>query len=353
MRYEKNKKTGIYSAVIKTANGKIIKRSLGTRNKDEAKMLAKEAKLAEIEAAARIKALTRDTITAIVAGKNIKIQEVVGEYEEFRKMKSHSKHTIYTEGTVINSFLKFSKLQNSKISSITTKHIYEFVNVSDKTSYNHKCKKLTAVKGLLTYAIANAYILKDPSYGVSVDKSLLSHKQKEKKKSIAFTKSDYERIRKHCSYFWSIAADFAWWTGLRIGDIASLEWDMFNDKYLTVHTQKTDARVSLPIDDELIGGGILHDTIARIEPEDKKYCFPIWKKIYDNVSSRATLAVYFGRELERKHPKAYEEGKRFHSFRRSFVTRCAREGKELSDIAVMVGHANESTTQLYDTGSRL
>ena len=164
----------------------------------------------------------------------------------------------------------------SKISDITTKDIYDFVNRQDKGSLAHRNKRLTSIRGLLSYAIANAFILKDPSYGVVVDKSKLRHEQKEKRKQPAFTKRDYEKIRKHCSYFWSIAADFAWWTGLRMSDIAIMEWASFDGDHLIVHTLKTDTRFNrLPLDDELIGGGILRDTIARIEPEDERYCFLI------------------------------------------------------------------------------
>lgn len=359
MRLVKNKNTGTYSAVIKTLSGRTITRSLRTRDKTEAKRLIKESKLEEIEAAAKLNALTRDTITAIVAGKNIKISQVLVEYNNFRILKAHSKHSIYSEESVINMFLRQQKLENSGISKITNQHIYDYVNdTNDNVSVAHKNKKLTAIRGLLSYAIANAYILKDPSYGVAVDKSKVSQKKKEKKKAVAFTKSDYEKIKRHMPYFWSIASDFAYWTGLRMSDIARLEWDCFDSlsdpQLLIVHTLKTDTRVALPLDDALIGGGILRDTIARIEPEHEKYCFPAWRELADDPKRRATLPTYFSRELKRKHPKAYDEGKRFHSFRRSFVTRCKREGKELSEIAVWVGHANEKTTELYDvSGSRI
>ena len=353
MRIIKNSKTGTYSAVIKTLSGRTITRSLRTRDKVEAKRIVKESKLEEIESAAKIKALTRDTITAIVAGKNVKISAVVDEYHHFRVLKAHSEHSMYSEETVVQKFLREQKLQNSGISKITTKHIYDYVNdPNDKASLNHKSKKLTAIRGLLSYAIANAYILKDPSYGVAVDKSKLDHKQKEKRNQPPFTKADYERIRKKCSYFWSVAADFAYWTGLRLSDIARLEWDSFDSlsdpQLLIVHTVKTDTRVALPLNDELIGGGLLMDTISRIEPEDEKFCFPEWRALTDDPKRRATLPTYFARELQRKHPKAWDEGKRFHSFRRSFVTRCKREGKELIDIAAWVGHSNEKTTAIYD-----
>lgn len=346
MKIKKDKKFGYYHVTYVSANGDTITRSLKTKSRKEAEKLVKDSNIAKFEAAAKADALTKDSITSMVAGKNQKIEDVIIGYEKFREMKCHSKHSVYSEGTNINMFVRDYGIK--KISDITTENIYEFVNRKDKGSLAHRNKRLTSVRGLISYAIANAYILKDPSYGVAVDRSKLKHEQKEKRKQPAFTKRDYEKIRRNFSYFWSIAADFAWWTGLRMSDIAILEWASFDGDHLIVHTLKTDTRIALPLDDELIGGGILRDTIARIEPDDERYCFPHWAWLYNDEKRRSTLPTYFARELQRKHPTAFEEGKRFHSFRRAFVTRCKREGKELEDIAIMVGHSSTKTTEIYD-----
>lgn len=346
MKIIKNK-SGNYSVRFEGKDGAIT-RPLKTKSKKEALAIVKEAQIEKIEMASKADALTKETIAAIVSGGKIKISDVLVEYKKFREMKAHSVHSIYSEESVVNSFLRFHGLEDSTIDEITKEQIYEFVNEDNDLSFTHKSKQITSIRGLISYAIANAYILKNPAYGVVVDKSKLSHKQKEKKKSTSFTKRDYEIIRKKCSYFWSIAADFAWWTGLRMSDIARLEWNSFDEDDLIIHTLKTDTRVALPYDHELIGGGILRDTISRIEPEDELLCFPQWAWFANNEKRRATLPTYFKRELERKHPSAVEEGKTFHSFRRAFVTRCKREGKSLEDIASWVGHSNTKTTELYD-----
>ena len=343
-------KAGFYSVSFVSREGKTITRSLKTKSKAEASALVKEAKIEQIEMAAKANALTKDTI-ALVTGGIMSIADVQAEYKRFRELKSHSVHSMYSEETIVNSFLEENNLSDANIDDITKEQIFATVNKDNKASLNHKRKQITAIRGLISFAIANGYILKDPTYGIVVDKSKLSVKQKEPKRKIPFTEEDYDIIRKNCSYFWSIAADFAWWTGLRMSDIAQMEWDSFSENNLIVHTVKTDTRVALPYDDPLIGGGILRDTIARIEPDDEKYCFPKWNWFSNDEKARATLPTYFARELKRKHPKAFEEGKRFHSFRRAFVTRCKKAGKSLEDIATWVGHSDTRTTEIYDQSS--
>ena len=346
MKIKKDSKSGYYQVSYMAASGKTITRSLKTKSRKEAESLAKEAKIEKIETAAKVDALTKDTIASIISDKDKDIEDVIREYRKFRELKCHSVHSMYSEETNVNMFVREYNID--KVSDITTEQIYDFVNRKEKGSLAHRNKRISSVRGLLHYAIANAYILKDPSYGVVVDKSKLQHSQKEKRDQPPFNRRDYDKLRKHSPYFWSIACDFAWWTGLRMSDIAIMEWDSFDGEHLIVHTLKTDTRIVLPLDDELIGGGLLRDTIARIEPEDEVYCFPNWAWMYNNEKRRSTLPTYFARVLKRVHPKAFDEGKRFHSFRRAFVTRCKREGRELEDIAVMVGHASTKTTSLYD-----
>ena len=253
-------KAGFYSVSFENKEGKTITRSLKTKSKKEATALVKEAKIEKIEMAAKANALTKDTI-ALVTGGITKIKDVLREYRRFRELKSNSVHSMYSEETIVNSFLEENNLHEANIDDITKEQIFAMANKSNGASLNHKNKQITAIRGVINFAIANGYIMKDPTYGIVVDKSKLSVKQKETKKKSPFTAEDYDIIRKNCSYFWSIAADFAWWTGLRMSDIAQMEWDSFDSDHLIIHTVKTDTRVALPYDDPLIGGGILRDCL--------------------------------------------------------------------------------------------
>ena len=111
------------------------------------------------------------------------------------------------------------------------------------------------------FAVAAGYSIKDPSKLVSVDKSKLSHKQKEKRKKPLrkrSTKCLWQKL--HTSLGKQLHSHGG--QG-RISDITI--WNGTHGtqrKALTVHTQKRDKRVCY-LNDLLIGGGILGKNIKR------------------------------------------------------------------------------------------
>ena len=352
----KIKKTasGQFSVEFVTGNGKKVSKALNTKNRKEAEKLVKDAKIAELESLAKAGALQREAIASIVAGRNMKLDTILSEWREYKKNLSHSKNTIYQQETMINHFLSFSGLADKGIGDVETSHIKKWLDNKDGTSLSQREQRQSSIRSFFEFAVAAGYSIKDPSKLVSVDKSKLTHKQKEKRKKHVITEEEYNKLMAHAPYFTRQAVALAWWTGLRISDITSLEWDSWNakEKTLTVHTQKRDKRVCLPWDDPFIGGGILKNIYQEIEFEDDQYCFPTQREWMQSPKHRSKISLYFSRILQRLG--MYEKGKGWHSLRSSFVTRCKKEGKKLEDIAIWVGHSDTRTTEKYDlTGARL
>jgi integrase len=124
-----------------------------------------------------------------------------------------------------------------------------------------------------------------------------------------------------------------------------LEWESISDSHLTVWTVKQDKRVRLPLSNPLIGGGVLRKCFEEIEYKDKKYCFPDWAEAAKDPKKRSRFSVYFNRFLGRLGI----EGKSFHCFRHSFVSRVKAESYDssLEKIASWVGHSRVETTKGY------
>ena len=343
-------KTGNYSVKYKTASGRSNTLSLKTSNKKKAMMLIKEAKIEELETAAQIKALQRDAITTIIADTNLSFQDCIREWYLFSEMKSMSKNTIYTQSGLLSNFGKLYNI--NKMSSLSAKDISSWVNDNSKVNANSRTQRLSAMKSLCSYALANGYITKDPSYGVCVDMSKLEHEQKETRERIPFTQKEYDLLKSmDPPYFMHQAITLGWWTGLRIIDISKLEWASWSPTHLTVWTEKQDKRVQLPLDNPLIGGGELTSMMSTILPEDKKYCFPEWAALADDPKRRSRFSVYFNRFLKRAarvHNLTELTGKSFHCFRHSFVSRTNLSyDASLEKIADWVGHSNTKTTEIY------
>ena len=347
MKLIQSEKTGIFSVKYKTQSGKFKTTSLGTTSKREAVMLVKEAKIEEQETLAKVNALSRDVYLSMTADKNIPFQDCINEWYEYSKVKARSANTIYTQSGLLTTFAALHGVK--LLSDVTPKNINGWVNSEEEINLNSRRQRLAAIRSLFSYAVANSYVIKDPTAMVAVDASKLSHKQKETRSREPFTKSEYNKMVKRAPYFMKEAVMLGWWTGLRIIDISKLEWDSWGDDHLTVWTEKQDKRVHLPYDNPLIGDGVLRDMLQDIEYQDKKYCFPEWAELADDPKRRSRFSVYFKRFLERIEI----EGKSFHCLRHSFVTRVSKEvgqldyDSTLQKIASWVGHSSTQTTKGY------
>ena len=353
MKIKKSKVTGKYSVQYKTSSGKYATLALGTTDRKEAEARVKEAKIEEIERLAIIDGLQKEAIASIVAGKKLKLSAILKEWENYKHNLAQAENTIYIQGLMITQFLESSKLNDKGITAVTPELVKKFLNEKDGVSLSQREQRQSSLKSFFKFAIAAGYTQENPVELVAIDKSKLTHKQKEERPKVAFKKSEYDKLMKHAPYFFRQAIALCWWTGLRIVDVCNLEWDCFgesdNTKTLTIHTQKRDVRVCLPIEDPLIGGGELLEIMQQIEFEDPTYCFPVQREWMNNPKGRSKLSLYFSRILKRLD--MYEAGKGWHSLRRSFVTRLKREGKTLEDIAIWVGHSDTQTTEKYDLSS--
>jgi integrase len=342
MKLIKSEKTGIYSVQYRTASGKRRTTSLQTKIKKEASFIAKDIEQAELLAKRNL--LTKDIISTMVNDRTISFQDCVNEWYNFSKVRSRSSNTIYTQSTLLSNFKAFAKI--SKLTELEPSMISDWVNEVGSMNANSRNQRLAAMRSFCGYAVANCYITRDPSYGIKVDLSKLDHQLKEKNIRVPFTKQELkEMLASDPPYFMKQAIVLGWWTGLRIVDISKLEWASISDTHLTVWTEKQDKRVNLPLDNPLIGGGEIRDVLKEVPYEDKKYCFPEWAELADDPKRRSRFSVYFKRFLER----IGVEGKSFHCFRHSFVTRIKTESYDssLEKIAEWVGHSRTETTKGY------
>jgi len=150
--------------------------------------------------------------------------------------------------------------------------------------------------------------------------------------------------------FWLVAVRIGKETGLRLSDIAQLEWRCVErPDEIAVWADKTNKRTSHKISKEL------HNLICEIPVVEEKYVFPEQAAIIQDVKKRAGLSVQFGRLCDRLGIK----GKSFHSLRHYKATNSyAKLDKEalarklasvlsITEIKQLLGHANSKTTEGY------
>lgn len=339
------KKGGIYHVTFVDVNGVRHERTTKMRNLEDARAVLEESRLVEIEAAARAGTLTAEGLTAIMAGRKVTCEGALVEWGRWRTNRG-APNTIRTQELCLKQF--FSRIDAARwpVNRLTFEHLDDFVNANDGTGVSNRTIRRAALRSFFTFITAKAYYVGNPSAMVKVRMNSLSHEQKESVPRVPFSEKEYRHLVAHTTGFWKAAVMLSYWAGLRLTDIACLEWASLSTDEVIVWTRKTHSRVALPIDDPLLGGGELRGLCFELMVENAHplFVFPKEREIAMDPERRARHSVYFARQLE----KVGITGKSFHCLRHSFATRLANAGKTIEDIGRALGHAKGSeVTQGY------
>lgn len=338
---KKDPKTGIYKARIKTQNGSPALRSTKTKSLEEARKIVDDSHLVEIQAAAAANALTSEALTAIMANRKVTCEAALVEWVQWRS-GFVAPNTVRTQESVLRLFFERFNLLRAPVGRINFEHLNAFVNAEDAGKLSNREQRLATLRSFFQFLAARAYYVGNPTMLVRIRYSAMSHEQKEPTERLPFTEREVNHIVTHTTGFWRFATLLSYWAGLRLSDVACLEWGSLLPDEIVVWTRKGDARVALPLDHALIGGGKLRMIFLELMSEHNmhpKLVFPQEAAVITDPRKRSKLSVYFARILERLGI----EGKSFHSLRHSFATRMDRSGKSIEEIGRMLGHAPSSS----------
>jgi integrase len=368
------KKGGVYHAQIKTASGKTSTITTKTPNLRDAQQVARDSGLPALELAAKSGHLTAEAVGRIVTGNKLTMSKAVDEFLTWLPKVVHQARTSYNYGQVLKQWITADRISSAPPAAITETHIDAFINNKDvDTTATTRNFQLAAIRTFFRFAAAKGWTIGDPSRLVSVNLDILTHRQKERKEVVPFTRKEINALlstvaadRKEVQAdiarwqnasaragrdrlsnahdklntlnFWEAAIRLTDELAFRLGDIACLEWGSFEKPgHIIVWTQKRDKRVALPISEDLAEHfttiPILHD----------RFVFPDQQATAADHQKKAYLSVQFGRLAI----KAGIEDKTFHALRHTTITRWHQEGKTLESIAKAVGHSSTKTTKGY------
>lgn len=143
-------------------------------------------------------------------------------------------------------------------------------------------------------------------------------------------------------------------TGLRMGDILDLTWDKLDMKArtLTVRTRKTGAPVCLPILPKLYA-----DLKAQLERTEGRFVLPELRSRLKANGNPAAICRSVGVIFRDAGIKTQQDGKAgnghkaplatFHSLRHTFVTRLITKGVNPAIVREAVGHSTMLMTEHY------
>jgi integrase len=264
------------------------------------------------------------------------IEATLDKYLEWSEVTGASDRTMDNKWYEVSRFACDTGLK--RVSQIDEEKIHQWINKSgEPTTVGTRRFKLSCIKMFLNYCLAKGYIKGNPALLVKVDLRAVKHAKREAQRKQAFDKAERQYLLKNIEApFWRAAFTIGVETGLRLGDIAQLEWDCLTSNTITVWTDKKDKRVSLKM------SRALKEAIMSIPMEDATYLFPFERQEFIR-GNRARFSMAFNR-LMKKHGI---EGKSFHCTRVTFATNAKKAGGSLAKIAKDLGHSSEKTTERH------
>lgn len=340
--------TGVYKVRYLGVDGR--KHTSTTRATDRrvaAKVLGR-SKITELELAAKANALTADSLTKIMAGRKVSVDNAVEGWREWAESK-HAVNTFNTYSTMVNQMVSEFQLNGQPFNRLTFQEINAFVNDADESvKFSTRKVRLAAISSLMNYASAQGYCIGNHARLVTVNRRALTHAQNEPEARRPFTFEEYERAYRRLDGFWKAAIAIGYWTGMRISDVATLEWTQITAKEIIAWTRKTGQRIALPLMDPMIGGGVLMPVIIDLmmgRRRSPRFCFP--KQAYYIMEGGTGLSRDFTSLL--RGFGLYDLS--FHCLRHSFAHRLQKDGRSLEEIGRLLGHSNTDTTRVY-TGDK-
>ncbi|MFM7751226.1 MAG: tyrosine-type recombinase/integrase [Opitutaceae bacterium] len=301
--------------------------------------LAKEAKLEEIEFAARANLLTAEAVQRLSAGGKVTGNNALDRWREMAdKGLGLTPATRHSYEGHIKRFLVTTNLVDRPISAASFEHVDKFVNAPDEASVSTRNMRKASLDNFFKVCTAEGLVVRNPATLSKVKLHTLTFEQKEPKVREPFSDLEVDQLSKLESPFWTPACHLSLEYGLRLSDIAKLEWASFDKPgRIIVWTDKHDRRIELPLHPETM-------LLMDVAPDrHERWVFPEQAAIASDPSDRAKLSVYFSRQLKRLGI----HGKSFHSLRHTFATRRAKLGDTIDEIRLKMGHVSTATTGGY------
>lgn len=383
------KKGGVFHAKFRDASG--TRRTISTKqtDRDKAKAVVKNSGIAELEAAGQSGRLSREVVGRIITGKKMTVAKAVEPFKAWLKSRGRSPKLIAEVEITLGAWVREMKLDAVSPASVTQEQIAAWVNDPEKErGMGARQVALGHLHTFFSFLTANGWVSSDPSQAVGIDHSVLSHEQKEPGDRQPFTLAEVEQLESHLKsqlydteqdmiriekdenytakgreaaltklqlkhdglFFWLFAVRCSSTTGLRLSDIAGLEWRCFSAPgKLVVWMDKTNQRIEHNLPETL------ETMVTQIAVADPKYIFPVQRAIINNVKRRSLLSTTFTRLCR----SIGIMGRSFHSLRHTFATQSHKgddktallaklaDTLSMSEIKTLLGHASAKTTKKY------
>lgn len=307
--------------------------NLRTTSKTEAEKLAKDAHLPEMAHAARANMLSQEAFQRLTVGRKVTVARVITEWKEWLATRRRSVHTIERYVGDVQRFV--GSQSGDLIGALTAKKADAFVN-ADVAVSTRACRH-AALRSFFGFCQASGYRNDDPSRLTEVSFDGLTHDQKEPNRKPPFSDVEMEMLGEIDDPFWKSAVLLGDAFGLRLSDVALLEWSSFASGRFVFFTEKTNTRVEVDIPEHV---QTLLESLPKLDP---RRVFPLQAAVLLDPKRRASLSVQFSRLLG----GLGIANRSFHCLRRRYATKHAKLGVSVDEIRQNMGHSSTRMTDRY------
>lgn len=270
--------------------------------------------------------------------RKISILTAAQKWEEWMISVGRSPATVANSVVYVRAWVRDQKLEGSRPSNVAENVIGTWINRQSPAKAGTRSVALSALRTFFRFCSAKGYCVGNPAELVEVNYRTLSQSQKEKKTRVTFTDEEVALLLAQPDPFWRAAVAISRWTGLRLGDCATMEWSAVSKNKFVLFTRKTSKRIEIPFYHPTLVRIV--ETIHRIDPQ---YLFPEQRAICIDPKRRPLLSWRFSALCKRLGI----EGKSFHALRHSFAQDRYDRGQTMEGISRALTHSNESTTSIY------
>lgn len=317
---------------------------LGTSIPERARELSEAIRVRELEAVSQITNLTHQVVTQIIAGRDFTIGAAINLWEKSsRDRMVLSPNSIETGRSLCTQWASVCGLTDKPVASATPENIASYIN-RGKVRRTTSLRILAAIRSLFAFLVNEGYVLRNPAAKgmVRVNYASFTHAEKEPCNKFTFTDNEIAALLVGADPFWRCAIILAVGTGLRISDIAQLEWASVGSGRVIVWTDKTNTRVDLPLT------GDIEAALGALPATGIQYVFPEQREVILDTKRRSLLSIQFSRLCK----KVGINDKTFHCLRHTYAHRRQGEGLTVEAIGAELGHRGTDTTKLYLSSDR-
>jgi len=348
-----------YFCAFYGADGRRLKKSTKRKNRTEAMQVCMAWTNASSQARSRnlTAAQARKVLAEMVThstGENLTAYTLEGWIAEWdaNKAGSSTPSTMLRYRQIMRDFMKhLGDRSKAPLTSITPGDITKF---RDKLRKEGRAVSTcnTVVKKVLSVPFESArklgYIPTNPVSGVDQlkegGKSRISIRE-------PFTATEVKSLVRHAKGDWKGAIILAATTGLRLGDVVSLNWQNIEDGFIRIVTQKTGERVELPIhpdfgsfledQDQGIGKAPVFPTLAKTPINGRAGLSRQFRGIMDAAKIKEKVVEKAGEAGRNRHSKG------FHGLRHTFISTLANLGVAQEVRQKLTAHSDDAIHKFY------